>query len=79
MQTHAYIPGFTLLEGPLMTDALPVVLVNNTRLDLRTAGIDQSILQAIRSGTALPEEIADLLSLRVIDENGVRRGIVEAR
>jgi hypothetical protein len=27
MQTHAFIPGFTLLEGPLMTDTLTTVTV----------------------------------------------------
>lgn len=54
---------------------MKTVIVNNTNANIylwRAA-----IIHAIETGGELPEDIADLFTLRVVILDGVRRGILE--
>ena len=56
---------------------MKLVLFNNTSADLRQFGIEAVLIACLKAGnTVLPEEIADLFTLKIIEENGVRKGIV---
>ena len=56
---------------------MEIVLVNNTGADLRE--FDEHLVAVIREGKPLPEEIADLLDVRVIRVDGKLRGIINWR
>ena len=53
-----------------------VILVNNSGSDIRD--FEVVIINAIKSGEGLPEELADLFTLDVIEANGKARGILNA-
>ena len=54
------------------------VLVNATNVDIRDMGIEAAIRATLKAGsTELPEEIADLFKLSIIDVNGELRARVE--
>lgn len=53
------------------------LLVNNTGSDIR-GEIEAAVWDAARSGSALPEEIADLFTLTVVEVDGEIRAILDA-
>ena len=53
-----------------------IMLVNNTGLDLTGLGFDKVIIEVIRERAELPEEIADLFVLEIIEVDGQTRGIL---
>lgn len=48
------------------------LLINNTGCDIRGA-VEEAVRAAANSGTDLPEELADLFTLTVIEVNGETR------
>jgi len=52
------------------------LLVNNTCVDIRGA-VEEAVWAAARSGSALPEEIADLFTLTIIDVGGELRAVLD--
>lgn len=53
-----------------------LALVNNTDADLRDMGLDELIIEGIRNGSGLPEDVADLFHLEIIEVEGKARGIL---
>lgn len=51
-----------------------IILVNNTSSDIRL--IEAAIIEAIKAGQPLPEDLADMFSLEVITVDGKPRGIL---
>lgn len=51
------------------------MLVNNTGVDVRD--FEAALFASINTGAELPEEIADIFTLRTFEVNGQRRGVVE--
>lgn len=51
-----------------------VILVNNTGCDIRD--FDAEIIAAVRNGGRLPEELADLFTLTIIEVDDGIRGIL---
>jgi hypothetical protein len=54
-----------------------MLLVNDTGVDIRDLGIEAAIRESIATGDGLPEEIADLFSVNVIEVDGEKRAIVD--
>jgi hypothetical protein len=54
-----------------------MLLVNDTGVDIRDLGIEAAIRKSIATGDGLPEEIADLFSVNVIEVDGEKRAIVD--
>lgn len=60
------------------TNKRRVILVNNLPTDLRKCGVEDAILECLKNGTPLPEEIADVFVLRVVvDTPEEVRGVVD--
>ena len=54
-----------------------IILANNTDADIVAIGADVPILEAIRNGsTELPEEIADLFELKLVEVDDGIRGVL---
>lgn len=53
------------------------MLVNNTGVDIRGA-VETAVWEAARSGSSLPEEIADLFTLDVREVDGELRAFLDA-
>ena len=54
-----------------------ITIVNGTGTDLRSIGLtDEMLATALRNGGELPEEVADLLTMTVIQVDGYNRGII---
>lgn len=53
---------------------MTIMLVNNTGADIRI--VEPAILEAIATGTALPDDLSDLFTLEVITIAGQVRGIL---
>jgi hypothetical protein len=53
-----------------------VILVNNTRSDIRD--FDTVFIECVRNNKPLPEELADLFTLEVVEIDGERRGTIRA-
>ena len=53
-----------------------IVLVNNTGCNITM--FDAEIINAVKTGGGLPEELADIFTLTIITVNGNVRGILNA-
>jgi hypothetical protein len=58
-----------------MANATHIILVNNTCADISM--FDAVLIDCVKEGKALPECIADLLTLNIITVDGKPRGIVD--
>jgi hypothetical protein len=50
------------------------MLVNNTNADVRD--YEDAIIQRVREGKPLPDELEDIFNLKIIQVNGENRGIL---
>jgi hypothetical protein len=57
-----------------MNNAIKIMLVNNTGKPVLHSAV---IIDCIRNASPLPEELADIFTLKIIDVAGERRGILE--
>ena len=53
-----------------------ITLVNNTSCNISM--FDAEIINAVKTGCGLPEELADLFTLTIITVDGLPRGILNA-
>lgn len=53
---------------------MKIKICNNTKSDIRL--FDSALVECVKNGLPLPDDLSDIFSLEVIEVNGEKRGIV---